>query len=86
MVCYYNYGGWRRQWAVWTCAGHSGKALVVKGLHRLSSSSNLWIALPPTWGQRPALDKNTLNGIVGVKSEMVRLETVGGSFGTFLRA
>ena len=39
--------------------------------------------LPPTWGQRPVLDKNTLNGIVGVKSEMVRLETVGGSYGTF---
>ena len=39
--------------------------------------------LPPSWGQRPVLDKNTLNGMLGVKSEMVRLETVGGSYGTF---
>lgn len=61
------------------------QALMSPGFGNVSQFTSFFSRLPsdPLWQPRPAINMNNLAQKIGVKSRVIRVETVGGSFGTY---
>lgn len=61
------------------------QALMSPGFGNVGQFTNFFMRLPsdPLWQPRPAINMNNLLPKIGVKSRVIRVETVGGSFGTY---
>jgi len=59
------------------------QALMSPGFGNVNQFLTLFDKLPADWGERPILKKDVLNQRLGTQSRVIRIETVGGSYGTY---
>ncbi|MFT5429481.1 MAG: type II secretory pathway component PulK [Myxococcota bacterium] len=59
------------------------QALYSPGFASLNQFYQVFQKLPGRFGPRPALNTSALNARLGTKSKVIRIETVGGSYGTY---
>ena len=59
------------------------QALMSPGWGSVGQFLKLFDNLPPEWGDRPQIQKDVIGQRLGTQSRVIRVETVGGSYGTY---
>jgi type II secretory pathway component PulK len=59
------------------------QALMSPGWGNVNQFLTLFDKLPPEWGDRPTIQKDVVGQKLGTQSKVIRIETVGGSYGTY---